>query len=143
VARKFLTPLRPPVLSSDPVGSEGDVYYNSVEKTLKLYDGWEWVAIGTPTQQQSFVAPLVSTYSQGNHTNGAITFNTSTNRLAVYYGSAWNELAYVSEIGQGGGSSFPSYIDGGFATTVAFADSLDGGASEEALGIPILSGGTA
>jgi hypothetical protein len=48
MAKRFLVPLNVNVLSSDPeIGSEGDLYFNSVIKSLKIYKNNAWEEIGT------------------------------------------------------------------------------------------------
>ena len=46
MAKKFLTPITPPALSSDPSGgTAGSIYYNTVAGALKIYNGSTWSAI--------------------------------------------------------------------------------------------------
>ena len=42
MSKVFKTPIKPAVLISDPAGSEGDFYFNSVSKTLRFHDGTSW-----------------------------------------------------------------------------------------------------
>ena len=49
MAKKFLTPLNLMTRSSDPSGSEGDLFFNTTEKTLKIHNGSVWVAIPDPS----------------------------------------------------------------------------------------------
>ena len=47
MAKKFLTPVVPPSLSSDPSGAvAGAIYYNTAVNSLKFYDGTTWSLIG-------------------------------------------------------------------------------------------------
>ena len=66
--------------------------------------------------------------------NGALFFNTSTLKLAVFYESVWRELAYQSELSSvdGGDSSttlFNNFYDGGDSSTSMFVGAIDGGDS--------------
>ena len=46
MAKKFLTPVAPPALSSDPAGGvNGAIYYNTTTNSLKYYNGSSWVEI--------------------------------------------------------------------------------------------------
>ncbi len=43
MAKRFLTPLNLPNLASDPeTGAEGDLYFNTSTKTLKIYSNGVW-----------------------------------------------------------------------------------------------------
>jgi len=43
MAKRFLTPLNLPNLASNPeTGTEGDLYFNTVENVVKIYIGGEW-----------------------------------------------------------------------------------------------------
>lgn len=45
MARKFKSLLNLTTLPSDPSGSEGDVFFNTSEKALKIHNGITWVSI--------------------------------------------------------------------------------------------------
>lgn len=45
MSRKFKSLLNLTTLSSDPSGSEGDVFFNTVEKALKIHNGITWVTL--------------------------------------------------------------------------------------------------
>jgi hypothetical protein len=46
MSKKLLTPLNLLTRASDPSsGSEGDVYFNTTEKSIKVHNGIVWVAI--------------------------------------------------------------------------------------------------
>ena len=47
MAKKFLVPLSVNGLASDPAsGSEGEIYFNTISKSLKLYKNGAWEEIG-------------------------------------------------------------------------------------------------
>jgi hypothetical protein len=41
-------------LSSDPAGSEGDVFFNTTEKALKIHNGVTWVLLAKNTDPTPF-----------------------------------------------------------------------------------------
>lgn len=45
MSRKFKSLLNLLTLPSDPIGSEGDVFFNTTEKALKIHNGIVWVNI--------------------------------------------------------------------------------------------------
>ncbi len=45
MSRKFKSLLNLLTLPSDPIGSEGDVFFNTTEKALKIHNGTVWVSI--------------------------------------------------------------------------------------------------
>lgn len=45
MSRKFKTLLNLLTLPTDPNGSEGDVFFNTTEKSLKIHNGITWVTI--------------------------------------------------------------------------------------------------
>lgn len=45
MAKKFLTPLNLMTRASDPSGSEGDLFFNTTEKALKIHNGTTWVTL--------------------------------------------------------------------------------------------------
>ena len=46
MAKKFLTPLNLFTNNSDPVyGTEGDIYFNTSDKSIRIYNGQTWVSI--------------------------------------------------------------------------------------------------
>lgn len=42
MSKVFLTPIKLANLSQDPVGHQGDIYYNILSKSVKYYDGSIW-----------------------------------------------------------------------------------------------------
>ena len=45
MSKKFKSLLNLTTLSSDPNGSEGDVFFNTVEQALKIHNGTTWVTL--------------------------------------------------------------------------------------------------
>lgn len=54
MSRKFKSLLNLTTLPSDPTGSEGDVFFNTTDKTLKIHNGTTWVAIASNTDPAPF-----------------------------------------------------------------------------------------
>lgn len=45
MAKKFLTPIVPPILANDPSAIMGSIYFNSESKSLRFYDGTNWYTL--------------------------------------------------------------------------------------------------
>ena len=116
MSKVFKTPIKPAVLISDPAGSEGDFYFNSVSKTLRFHDGTSWNDISSGANA---AVSVLSNYPN-NGSNGDLVYNTSDHRMAIYYDSTWNRFAYYTDL---------ITIDGGDSSTVIFDLTLDGGNS--------------
>jgi hypothetical protein len=51
VAKQFLTPITLANLETNPVSAEpGAMYFNSLEKTIKAYDGFKWYDVAGPKE---------------------------------------------------------------------------------------------
>lgn len=101
-----------------------------VEGTTATVNGFD---VLTTASEISPSVPLGEEYPS-DRGNGSLFYNIETNRLAVFYGSVWRELAYLTEVASvfGGDSetfSFSSVYDGGDSFTLMFVGALDGGNS--------------
>jgi len=54
MSRKFKSLLNLLTLPSDPIGSEGDVFFNTTDKALKIHNGNTWVTISQNTDPVPF-----------------------------------------------------------------------------------------
>lgn len=54
MSRKFKSLLNLLTLPSDPIGSEGDVFFNTTDKALKIHNGTTWVTISKNTDPVPF-----------------------------------------------------------------------------------------
>jgi hypothetical protein len=54
MSRKFKSLLNLLTLPSDPIGSEGDVFFNTTDKALKIHNGTTWVTISQNTDPVPF-----------------------------------------------------------------------------------------
>lgn len=124
MAKKFLTPVVPPSLGSDPAGAvAGAIYFNNSLNALRYYDGSGWITIGAATEGSTASAvQIVSSYAS-SPVNGTVAFNTTTNRFVIAYNGIWNEIAFKSEM--------ESPIDGGNSLTESFDMILNGGDSSD------------
>jgi hypothetical protein len=152
MARKFLTPLAPPSLSTDPsTGIAGAIYYNTSSNVLKFYDGFEWQAIGagsggggtTTTIQALDTAPE-------SPSQGSIYFDIQEQTIKTFNGNIWYDVAgpknlidhvhytdgYVRHADYGNYVEYGNYIvsmDGGTASTDYSSapndDIIDGGSA--------------
>lgn len=66
MSKRFLNPLRLVNLPSDPAtGSEGDMYWNTVDKVIKIYNGTTWnPAGGNPNVMEVDGGSASSTYME-------------------------------------------------------------------------------
>lgn len=72
-------------LASDPAGSEGDVFFNTTEKALKIHNGAIWVTIASNTDPAPFYLHT-HTYDGDIHTidiENPITFKEINNVASV------------------------------------------------------------
>lgn len=54
MSRKFKSLLNLLTLTFDPIGSEGDVFFNTTEKALKIHNGTTWVNIAKSNDPTPF-----------------------------------------------------------------------------------------
>ena len=120
MSKVFKTPIKPAVLISDPAGSEGDFYFNSVSKTLRFYDGTSWNDVASGANA---AVSVLSDYPN-NPSSGDLVYNTSDNRMAIYYENMWKRFAYYADA---------VTVDGGDASSVIFDVILDGGNSSSSI----------
>lgn len=76
MSRKFKSLLNLTTLTSDPIGSEGDVFFNTTEKALKIHNGTTWVTLVKSDDPTPFYMHT-HTYDGDVHTievNDQITF---------------------------------------------------------------------
>lgn len=147
MAKKYLTPIAPPALSSDPVtGVNGAIYFNTTLNVLKFYNGTAWTVVGTG--QGGGTATTIQSLSTapGSPTQGTIYFDTTEQTIKTYNGYIWYDVAGPKEIldhthyaGEGpvrdvNYSGYVSenlvFVDGGNSGTTLFTgDIIDGGNS--------------
>jgi len=127
MATRLLTTQRIVNLSANPSsGTAGEIYFNTVDSELKVYDGSAWSPLGGGGGGGAAVT--VSDSAPSSPTSGALWYNSSNGRTFVYYqdvdSNQWVEIgsAAISPTGNyDGGLSNSDYggitgIDGGGAT---------------------------
>ena len=145
MAKKFLTPLVPPRLSADPNSSvEGAIYYNTVAKAFKYFDGTTWSLIGGGGGGSNNLLEVLDE-APSSPVEGQIYFDTLESTVKVYNGYVWYDAGGPREIidhthyageGRVRDAWYGEYvvdelvfIDGGTSTTVYSDDIIDGGTS--------------
>lgn len=144
MAKKFLTPITPPALSSDPSGgTAGSIYYNTVVGALKIYNGSTWAAISGSGAANSIE---VLNESPAAPAQGRVYFDSTENTIKIWNGNIWYDVAGPKEMldhqhfaGEGfvryavyGGyveDANVVFMDGGTSTSTFTNDIIDGGAS--------------
>jgi len=87
MSRKYLTPLNLLTKASDPSsGKEGDVYFNTTSKSIKIHNGEVWVAITNSSDPTPFYEHT-HTYDGDVHTinvQDKITFKEINNKTLTH-----------------------------------------------------------
>ena len=128
MARKFLTPVTPPSLASDPVGGvAGAIYYNTTSNVLKFYNGTTWTAIGSGTA--TTIQPLST--APNSPTQGSIYFDTEEQTIKTYNGTVWYDVAGPKELldhQHYAGDGLVRHVDyGQYVSDLNYIVSMDGG----------------
>ena len=148
MARKFLTPVTPPSLASDPAsGVAGAIYYNTTANVLKFYNGTTWSAVGTGGGGSGTSNSLeVLDTAPNSPAQGRIYFDSAENTIKIYNGTIWYDVAGPKEMldhQHFAGDGFVRYtvyggyvddanvvfMDGGTSTSTFTNDIIDGGAA--------------
>jgi hypothetical protein len=145
MAKRFLTPITPPALSSDPAGaSAGAIYYNTTAGALKIYNGTTWSLLTGAGGSSSSVEVLDE--SPASPSQGRIYFDSTENTIKIWNGNIWYDVAGPKEMldhqhyaGEGlvrytvyGGyveDTNVVFMDGGTSTSTFTNDIIDGGAA--------------
>lgn len=151
MARKFLTPITPPALSSDPSdGTAGSIYYNTVIGALKIYNGTTWSTLtGGGGGSTSSIQALAT--APNSPTQGTVYFDTTENTIKAYNGTIWYDVAGPKELldhQHYAGEGFVRHVDyGQYVSDLNYIVSMDGGtASSDYSSAPnndIIDGGNA
>jgi hypothetical protein len=82
---RFLNKIGLPVLPSAPSSpSKGDMYYNSTEDSVFVYDGLNWIDLGAGgSGSGDITAVIAGTDITGGATSGAATVNVAPSVKAV------------------------------------------------------------
>lgn len=148
MAKKFLTPITPPALATDPAtGTTGAIYYNTVSNALKYYNGTTWTTVGSGSGGGSGESTSIEVRNEAPNSpaQGRVYFNSQENTIKIYNGNIWYDVAGPKELldhkhyaGEGfvkyavyGGyvdNSDLVFMDGGTSSS-SFSDTIDGGSS--------------
>ena len=98
MSKKALVPLNVLAKSSEPVGQRaGDLYFNTTDSTLYIYNGTAWAASsgGAGGGAGDGIASASSS-APGSPVDGQLWFNTVSMRLSVYSAGAANWIALAN-----------------------------------------------
>ena len=100
MAKKFLTPVTPPSLATDPAsGVAGAIYFNTASNVLKFYNGTTWQAVGTGASGGGTATGIQALDTAPNSpSQGAIYFDTTENTIKTYNGTIWYDVAGPKEL---------------------------------------------
>jgi hypothetical protein len=153
VAKKFLTPVTPPSLASDPAsGVAGAIYYNTTSNVLKFYNGTAWSAVGTGGGGSGTSNSLeVLDTAPNSPAQGRIYFDSAENTIKIYNGTIWYDVAGPKELldhQHYAGEGLVRHVDyGQYVSELNYIVSMDGGtASTSYTSAPnndIIDGGSA
>jgi hypothetical protein len=88
MSKRFLTPVAPPALGSDPAnGVSGAIYYNTVLNKLKVYNGTSWTPIGGAATALEVLPDDPETGVQGQ-----IYFNSNQQTFRGFNGIVWYDV---------------------------------------------------
>jgi hypothetical protein len=113
MSRKFKSLLNLTTLATDPIGSVGDVFFNTTDKALKIHNGTTWVILSQNTDPTPFYLHT-HTYDGDVHTidvSNPITFKEINNENPA---TVQEEIPAI--IGMDGGSpnslnNNPSFVN--------------------------------
>jgi hypothetical protein len=143
MSKKFLTPIVPPVLDSDPSGgSEGAIYFNSSSNALKFYNGTSWVELSQAGGATAASSIRTLSSAPSSPAEGDVYFDTVENVIKSYNGTSWSDVggpkALLDHVHNYDGSvgyvNYGTFVDSGIvsydagnAYSTTFNDILDGG----------------
>ena len=152
MAKKFLTPVVPPALASDPAsGTIGAIYYNTATNVLKFYNGTAWTAVGTGAGSSSASAIQALATAPNSPAQGSVYFDTTEQTIKAYNGTIWYDVAGPKELldhQHYAGEGLVRHVDyGQYVNELNYIVSMDGGtASSSYASAPnndIIDGGVA
>ena len=131
MAKKFLTPVAPPALASDPAsGVAGAIYYNTVSNVLKFYNGTTWTAVGTGASSSASAIQSLDT-APNSPTQGSVYFDTNEQTIKAYNGTIWYDVAGPKELldhQHYAGEGLVRHVDyGQYVDELNYIVSMDGG----------------
>lgn len=133
MARKFLTPVVPPALGSDPAsGTAGAIYYNTSSNVLKFYNGTAWTAVGTGASASASAIQALDT-APNSPSQGTVYFDTTEQTIKAYNGTIWYDVAGPKELldhQHYAGEGLVRHVDyGQYVSDLNYIVSMDGGSA--------------
>ncbi len=148
MSKKFLTPVVPPALGSDPANAvRGAIYFNTNINALKYYNGTTWEEIGAGGGgggSSTATAIQALPEAPSSPIQGQVYFDTQERTIKTYNDSIWYDVAGPKEIldhihytdGKVRYVDYGQYVtenivvmDGGTSNSVFTGDIIDGGNS--------------
>ena len=134
MAKKFLTPVVPPALASDPAsGTIGAIYYNTATNVLKFYNGTAWTAVGTGAGSSSASAIQALATAPNSPAQGSVYFDTTEQTIKAYNGTIWYDVAGPKELldhQHYAGEGLVRHVDyGQYVDELNYIVSMDGGSA--------------
>lgn len=131
MAKKFLTPVVPPALASDPAsGTAGAIYYNTASNVLKFYNGTAWTAVGTGASASASAIQALDT-APNSPSQGTVYFDTNEQTIKAYNGIIWYDVAGPKELldhQHYAGEGLVRHVDyGQYVSDLNYIVSMDGG----------------
>ena len=136
MAKQFKTTIAPPSLSSDPAGTvAGEIYYNTVDGALKIYNGVIWSLLtgsggGGGGVGTSNAFEVLAT-SPASPVKGRTYFDSAENTIKVYNGNVWYDVAGPKELldhQHYAGEGLVRHVDyGQYVDELNYIVSMDGG----------------
>ena len=132
MARKFLTPVVPPALASDPAsGTAGAIYFNTSSNVLKFYNGTSWTAVGSGAGSSSASSIQALASAPNSPTQGTVYFDTIEQTVKAYNGTIWYDVAGPKELldhQHYAGEGLVRHVDyGQYVDELNYIVSMDGG----------------
>ena len=132
MARKFLTPVVPPALASDPAsGTAGAIYFNTSSNVLKFYNGTSWTAVGSGAGSSSASSIQALASAPNSPAQGAVYFDTTEQTIKAYNGTIWYDVAGPKELldhQHYAGEGLVRHVDyGQYVDELNYIVSMDGG----------------
>lgn len=151
MAKKFLTPVTPPSLASDPAsGVAGAIYFNTTSNVLKFYDGTTWTPIGTGSGGGTATSIQQLAEAPVSPAQGDIYFDITEQTIKTYNGTIWYDVAGPKQLidhQHYAGEGYVRHADYGNYVEFNNVVSMDGGTAtsnySSAPNNDIIDGGTA
>jgi len=103
-------------LASDPTGTTGRTYFNTVSKETRVYDGTVWTSLSATAAATSTTAGTVPTYQSGTATVAVSGTKTTFPSLSIAYTKV-GDMVTVTMESKGAGWTTTKNNNGGFVVS--------------------------